>query len=169
MPDEEALTPAEQELEAALGTLQPTAPGIDRDRLLFRAGRASGRPAARRWQVATAVLAACLAVSLQVRPEPAETIRIVRVPREQLPRIQPAPSGRPPAVVAEGPRVSPADPYARLCEEVVRRGLDALPMAARSSRVAPLSVAQLLGSPRAGRGRRSVLEQFGLWREGERQ
>ena len=52
------LTPAELELEAALGSLRPAPPGIDRDRLMFSAGRASVRNPVRRWPAASAALAA---------------------------------------------------------------------------------------------------------------
>ena len=169
MPNEETLTPAERELQEALGTLQPAAAGIDRDGLMFRAGRASVRRALRPWQAASVVLAACLAISLWARPKRTETVRIVRAPLRQRLRKPPAPPGRAQLAAAERvPAPPPDDPSARLCEDVLRRGLDALPTEARSSRAAPLSVAQLLGTPRVGRGQFGLLERLGLRPMGER-
>ncbi len=88
MQDEEFLTPAEHELASALGGLQPAATSIDRDRLMFRAGRASVHRRGRLWQGATGSLALALAVSLVVRPAPRQVERIVTV--AQAPRTQEA-------------------------------------------------------------------------------
>ena len=79
MPNEEPLTPADRELEAALQGLAPAAPGIDRDRLMFVAGQASARRRQRVWQGATATLAAAFAILLAVRPASRPTDRFVRV------------------------------------------------------------------------------------------
>lgn len=169
MPDEDTLTPAQRELEAALGALRPAGPAIDRDRLMFRAGRASARRPARIWQVASVVLAAGLAVSLWARPKPGETVRIVRV-RPDRPGSESVIPGPAPAARVEDARRPPADnPYARLCDDVIGRGLDALPALARSRRAAPLSVEQLLGLPRARPRRMSILRELGLRPPGEQQ
>jgi hypothetical protein len=63
-----ALTPAEQELEWALGALAPgAARGVDRSRALFDAGVAVGRRKARSWQGATGAMAVALIASLLMR------------------------------------------------------------------------------------------------------
>jgi hypothetical protein len=52
-----SLSPEEAELERALGGLRPAAPALDRDALMFAAGRASVRThAAWPWQCATAAM-----------------------------------------------------------------------------------------------------------------
>jgi DNA polymerase-3 subunit gamma/tau len=59
-------------LEERLSRLTPDATGLDRDALLFAAGRASVRPA-RRWQAAAGLLAASQLVTLALfwpRPAP---------------------------------------------------------------------------------------------------
>jgi len=75
-------------LEAELAALRPSGAPLDRDRLLFEAGRASAAPARRRfvWPAATAAMtaaAACLAVMLFYQPPPqvVERVRIVEVER----------------------------------------------------------------------------------------
>ena len=67
---EKRLTPPERELEAALGSLSPAAPTLDRDRLMFRAGQASTRRRARAWQGLAAALAVTTTVSIVLRPAP---------------------------------------------------------------------------------------------------
>ncbi len=114
--------PGLNDLEAALANLTPRPPALDRDALLYRAGRAS---AGRWWPLATCVsttVAAALAVILLVRP-PAE--RIVYLP---------APAPRP-ATESAAPEPEPSPPaggsglaaYFRLEEQVLNRGLDGLP------------------------------------------
>ena len=61
------MTGGQRELEAALARLAPQAGRLDRDRVLYEAGRAAGRGAGRRrercWVGLAAVLAVCLAGS----------------------------------------------------------------------------------------------------------
>ena len=68
MQNENGLTPAEKELEAALGGLQPTRAIVDRDHVMFMAGRGSIRRQRRVWQGVSTCLALMLAVSIFVRP-----------------------------------------------------------------------------------------------------
>jgi hypothetical protein len=79
-----------------LSRLTPDRAGLDRDALLFAAGRASVRPG-RRWPAVAALLAASQAATLALlwlRPEP-----------------PPAPGGHPPAAwVAQSVEPPPADP-----------------------------------------------------------
>ena len=96
----EGLTPAERELELALGALRPARPSLSREQILFEAGRASAEVAARRrlfaWRAAAAVLLAGLGLALATRPDPRviERDRVVYLPR-------PAESEAPAAAVAE--------------------------------------------------------------------
>ena len=132
MQDEKDLTPAQRELEAALASLAPARPAIDRDRLLYQAGLLAGRSAYRRWAaVATAaavVLAATLAV-VATFPRGA-TERIVYVRRAAKPdqprRLEPWTVG---IATGEAPRAE----YLHLRSEVLAKGLGALPPAASGS------------------------------------
>ncbi|MHC4444545.1 MAG: hypothetical protein ACYTF1_18215 [Planctomycetota bacterium] len=64
MQKQEGLTPAEQELENALGRLRPAEVSIDRDRMMFRAGQRSIRRGMRVWQGVAAILVVGLGLSL---------------------------------------------------------------------------------------------------------
>ena len=64
MQNHEVLTPAEQELEQALGLLQPADISIDRDRMMFQAGQRSARQGMRIWQGMAAILVVGLGLSL---------------------------------------------------------------------------------------------------------
>ncbi len=68
MQNENGLTPAEKELEAALGGLRPAGATVDRDHVMFMAGRGSVRRQRRIWQGVSTCLALMLAVSILVRP-----------------------------------------------------------------------------------------------------
>jgi hypothetical protein len=110
-------------LEAGLKTLVPRTPGLNRDALMYRAGRAS---AGRGWALplATAALAFLtvgLGTALVLRPEPAPRVVIVHQPAPEMPGPK-EPMDSTPGVWSGGmPR------YARLLEDVLRRGLDGLP------------------------------------------
>lgn len=117
----EDLTPAEQELESALGRLKPAANTLNRDELMFNAGRAAaGRK--RPWQMLSGVLMALLLCSVLIRSDMHE-------PRESSP---PHDSGqfriaqtmyRPVQTESPGPLV-----YPTLRRDIVRHGLDAWPL-----------------------------------------
>jgi len=120
------LTPAERELEDALGRLHPARPGIDRDELMFRCGQASIRRGGRFWPGFAAVLALCFGLALAIRPAPREVERIVRV--AAAPPAETVRRRVPPVPVDLGHWTPPADDgYIRLREKVLARGLDALP------------------------------------------
>lgn len=123
------------ELETALARLTPSGGGLDRDALLFRAGKASARQRRWPWQAATgalALLAASLGAVLVLRPQP-ERVReivVVHVPVQAPVADQPPESPRDPrpgpSAVFEEPTSAPTD-YLRLRQQVVRWGPDVLP------------------------------------------
>jgi hypothetical protein len=83
MSDEGPLNPADRELEAALGALHLSPTPIDRDQLMFEAGRRSVPPQQRpiAWQALSGALAAALLLSLTLhRPSPLDVERIAYVP-----------------------------------------------------------------------------------------
>jgi len=126
MQERENLTPAERELAAALGTLRPAGVSVDRDRLMFLAGRAAAGRGSRAWQCLAVLLAAGLGVLLAVRPGPRETERLVYRTIER-PAHQAV--TQPPlhlAMLTPDQLRGHAD-YLKLRQEVLTRGLDALP------------------------------------------
>jgi hypothetical protein len=60
---------AEREVEAALASLRPARPGIDRDELMFTAGYRSARFKLWLWRSAAGSLAAMLLLSIFIRPQ----------------------------------------------------------------------------------------------------
>lgn len=144
MHSEERLTPAQQELEAALRQLQPAQPSLDRDQLMYRMGRAAGQRQVRRWQGATTLASIVLAALIlvpphhtvpqpspipqfaagteQVEPEPAlETVDdAVLLPAPALPPVTDR------LVSATRPRFV-AYSYMALRQRVLIEGIDALP------------------------------------------
>jgi hypothetical protein len=125
------------EVEALLQGLKPAAGGLDRDRILFRAGRASARgPGRVAWPVLSAVLGlatVALAVALAARPAPPERVVYVEVNR---PDSVPHPMGpERPGDASELP-LSPTAPLEQVFvsggrplmeQQLLRWGLDALP------------------------------------------
>ncbi len=118
-------------LETALAGLAPTPPAVNRDRLLFEAGRAAGCRTANRWRAAThggGLLAAGLAVALFTR-SPEVVVRTEFVPVEK-----PLPAPEPPPLPPPSPEPDPsaAGAVARwlnLRDAVLADGLTALPPA----------------------------------------
>ncbi|MCI0641491.1 MAG: hypothetical protein L0Y72_29865 [Gemmataceae bacterium] len=126
------------ELERALTGLQPKPPTLNRDDLLFRAGRASVRG---RWfwpltALCLGVVSVCLAVVLWSQPQDEPEIRYVYVPKAvpmQVPQApfvvpQPAPWPDPPEI-EQSPPPSPLSGYSnwRLQQQAIRFGVDSLP------------------------------------------
>ncbi len=166
MQDEQTLTPAEQELASALGGLVPAAAGIDRDRMMFQAGRASARRRGYVWQGATAALAFALGLSVIGLPAPRQVERIVYVTKEVpgLPGEHWA-SADSPRRASDLSQVEGS--YLELRNEVLARGLDALSAfyaRAGGSRKTPESLEPSGGTPkqtpywRAYRGARATEE-----------
>ena len=120
-------------LEASLGKLAPCPAALDRDRLLFEAGRASARPG-RLWQGAAAaasLTAAALALLLVLRPAPVTVVepRVVYVHERPAPQPAPEDPATPPAEVATADDEAPVPQteYLRRRQEVLRWGVDMLP------------------------------------------
>lgn len=150
----EPLEPRLNEVAAALAGLRPSPPALDRDRLLFNAGRASAsRPWL--WRVATAAsttLAVVLAAVLILRPAPAAVEHVVYV-RVEPPTPPPKADPAPPAVAVESePAVSPplyswpSTPYTRLEDRVLRWGLDGLAEPTPTEAAPPETLDSLLRS-----------------------
>jgi hypothetical protein len=110
----ESLDPRLNDVAAALAALAPQPPALDRDRLLFKAGRASA-PRPWFWRITAATttsVAVVLATVLIFRPIPAPMDRVVYV---QV------------AVQPPEPAYSwPTTPYTRLEDRLLRWGLDGL-------------------------------------------
>jgi hypothetical protein len=136
---EPPLDPELTALGAALGGLSPAPPELDRDRLLYEAGRRSVRPPrAFGWPLAAgafAALSAVLGLRLATAPAPPGERLVVHVP---VPAPAPAPGANAPDspgssepaprtdVLAAEPRPTEA-PYLWLRGQVLRLGPDGLP------------------------------------------
>ncbi|MHC4120183.1 MAG: hypothetical protein ACYSWO_22040 [Planctomycetota bacterium] len=118
---EEGLTPAEKALECALGQLKPAADRLNRDELMFNAGRAaaSGKGP---WQMLSGVLTVLLLSSVLIQigsNEPAEQPSVPVIAQYEMPQ---APSRS--VQFESGGSLE----YVTLRRDVVERGLDALPL-----------------------------------------
>jgi len=121
MHKEEDLTPAERELEFILGQLKPAANTLNRDELMFNAGRAAAGKK-QPWQMLSGVLMVLLLCSVLIRSD-------IYGPRESSPPHDPGQfrmaqtTYRPVQTESPGPLVYPA-----LRRNIVRYGLDAWPL-----------------------------------------
>jgi hypothetical protein len=123
-------------LEAALGALVPHAGGIDRDRLMFRAGQADRAGRRWIWPALTGVLLLAvmgLGSALVWQPAPQTVERIVFV-RVEIPSESGSGAGPTSVALPAEPTATEAskvghDPggYLRLQRLVLRLGLDTLP------------------------------------------
>ena len=131
MYNKEKLTPAEQELESALGQLKPIANKLNRDMLMFNAGRATvGKK--RPWQMFSGVLVVLFVCSLLIRPDSNGVRSVSSGPepgdfRMTQTLYQPVQSESPGSLA-----------YPILRENIVRYGLDALRFQQDTSRSEPL-------------------------------
>jgi hypothetical protein len=122
MPESPLNDPALDALAGALRGLGPAPAGLDRDGLMFRAGRASA-PRGWAWPLATAastIVAAFLGLLLWERPEPPRVIFVADRPQP------PAPDERTPGPAPDGAPGGWAL-YLQLPERLARDGLDGLP------------------------------------------
>jgi hypothetical protein len=126
------------DLASALRELTPRVSGINREELMFHAGRASGQgsvlwPAAACFSALTALFLGAL---LLTRPEPATVERIVLVPVPTVPSpgfaekdlsAGVAEAGN--ATVLSAPSGKPWRDYHQLQDQILSQGLDGLPPA----------------------------------------
>jgi hypothetical protein len=142
MPPEPNLTDAElSTIASALRALEPARSRIDRDRVMFRAGQAAGRPPSGGgwfWIALAATLAVVAAgeAALLVRWPPPQRVDRLIVARESAASIGPGPQN---AMVAARPAGADGSTEAspglgqtaseRLAGQVLRYGLDGLPAA----------------------------------------
>lgn len=128
MRNDDGITPQQRELEAALASLTPAPASLDRDRLMFAAGRVSVRHRTYLWQGMAAMLAVLLTVSVVAERRPAEgPSHLEVVARTPAPEV--------PLGVASLP-TEPVDrqeaeafrQYMRTRRAVLDRGVDALPV-----------------------------------------
>jgi hypothetical protein len=149
MSDEHAAPdPGLKAIESALGALTPAGSRMDRDRVMYLAGRAASRPDFARPR-AWAALAACFAALaageaalLARRPPPRVIERVVVVHEPAGTRAGPTPprADAPPPRSPRESGVADVDfafgesSHARLAEQVLRYGLDGLPAAPAGSR-----------------------------------
>jgi len=144
--------------EAALAALAPTPAALDRDRLMFQAGRAARPGPSWGWPAATGILAAVaatLALVMVTRPPVVTETVVIRVSVEPTPAPIPlktepeTPADSPivafrPVEVETGSLASPG--YLQLQEQILRWGLDALPSGPPTTLAKPpLTVEKLLG------------------------
>lgn len=115
------LNPGESELEMALGRLAPQGVADRREEIAFEAGRRVGRRAAMPWRICSGALAACLALSLVPRVTPTSS----PVPVAKVSAPQPVAAQLVTASRQEPPMI--AGTYLVVREEVLEKGLDALP------------------------------------------
>lgn len=129
-------------LESALRELRPSSEPLDRDVLMYRAGRAS----ARGWiwpttALFSSVLAVVLGIALWIRPAP--TFVYVAVPMPQNDEVSRSPAAPSRADDLERGAWSR---YVHLQEQVLLHGLDGLPAPPSETGEQPSSVETLLNS-----------------------
>jgi len=139
MQNQEGLTPAERELETVLAGLKPHVAAMNRDRLMFEAGRASAGRGNRLWQGLTASLAVTLLVSVLIRPKPAVietpgTLVADNVQSITTPQFEPV----------EQERLKAFRQYVQTRRTVLERGVEALRSSSthRDARDEPLMTRQ---------------------------
>jgi hypothetical protein len=119
MYEEENLTPAEQALESALGQLKPVTNIMNRDKLMFNAGRASiGKK--QPWQILSGVLTVLLLCSILIHSD-LRSNQTVPSDSEQN-YFQVAQTQYEPAKVESPESMS----YPKLRENIIKHGMDAL-------------------------------------------
>jgi len=129
MQDETGLTPSEREIEAALGGLRPARAPMNRDRVMFDAGRTSARRQNRIWQGISGCLGIVLLVTVMYRP-PATGVESDRnavasdvgnpLPVDAANRLRDSFHREWPDPIAD---------YVRLRRAVLKQGIEALPAA----------------------------------------
>jgi cell division septal protein FtsQ len=142
MRQENELGPAEREVEEALSRLRLPATTLDRDRLMFEAGRRSAGRSLLVWRAMMLVFFVGIGLSWAIRPAPQPVERIVYVGN----------TNHQPLFVASSAGLSEAH-YLWLQRKVLAEGLDALhDVRAGRSTEAPesLTLDELLGNSSRG-------------------
>jgi hypothetical protein len=116
---EEDLSPSQKALESALGQLKPITNTMNRDELMFNAGRASVRGKLH-WQMLSGTLAVLLICSFLFRSDMNETYNLPAGTQHE--QIQIAQTQYQPAETSSFDSMS----YPILRENVIKYGLDAL-------------------------------------------
>lgn len=126
MRHEENLSPAEKALESALGQLKPASTALNRDEMMFNAGRATA-PNSRPWQMLSGVLTALLLASVLVHPgsNGSEDSTSPLAPA----RFEVAQAVDHPVQIQSRGSLE----YVTLRQRVVERGLDGLPLRRRAA------------------------------------
>jgi len=137
---EESLSPAEKALESALGQLKPAADRLNRDELMFNAGRAAAGGRAP-WQALSGMLTVLLLGSILTRPA-SDGAPELTPPSQIQYQVAQVPD-RPPQIESGG-----SLEYVTLRQKIVEQGLDALP------------VRRGAGSSEPRRNRRQLLESM---------
>ena len=135
---QEPLTPADRELEAALGRLRPAPPNLDRDQMMFRAGQASTRRHMHAWQGVAAVLALAVTISLGVRPTPLTRERRISVTADSN---RPAVATPPAARLGRETLAAAPTSFLSLRRAVLTGGVDTIAPPAPATAPAPNPVA----------------------------
>jgi hypothetical protein len=133
-------------LEVSLAALRPAPAGLDRDRLMFEAGRKAGRRGWF-WPAATAALfltTATLAGVLVFRPVPERVVPVVVHDRP------PAPEAFVPKTPDPPPDRGTVAGYLRLRDDVAEHGLDGLPRPAPAPERKPQPFDHLYALPPRG-------------------
>jgi hypothetical protein len=141
MRQENQLGPAEREVEEVLSRLTLPALTIDRDRLMYEAGRRSQGRSILVWRTAALLLFIGIGLSLMVRPAPRTVERLRYV-------SNPSPAS---AVVASADLSRTS--YLALQRKVLSEGVDGLPHASEGTRAAapePLTIQGLLSNSSRG-------------------
>jgi hypothetical protein len=136
MKNETEFTPVEMELEAALGSLQPVAVAIERDRLMYRAGQSSARRRNLAWPILSVALTLLLGVSLLHQPETrGQTVEVEKLVyiTKPAPATQPALHAATQSTRSDLYQLQVQAKYVKLRDKVLTEGLDALPIREISS------------------------------------
>ncbi|OHB66307.1 MAG: hypothetical protein A2Y77_06660 [Planctomycetes bacterium RBG_13_62_9] len=120
-----------------MGGLKPARASLNRDQLMFQAGRASARRRNHLWQAVTCCLGIVLAVSIVYRPAPRavepypSAVASGRMGGSPAHAVQSAWATSRPSYKREDTAgrgyFAPVNDYVRMRGEVLRRGIDALP------------------------------------------
>lgn len=129
MQDDTGLTPSEKEIEAALGGLRPARAPMNRDRVMFDAGRTSARRQNRIWQGISGFLGIVLLVSVLYRPSATVVETATNVVASDAGSSLPVDGADRLHDSFHRERPDPVADYVRMRRAVLRRGIEALPAA----------------------------------------